>query len=283
MRSSLPSHQAPRRAVTLTELLVVLAIIGLLATLAVPMYLNHMELVKKNVALTECRQLAEAEMACALRHGFFVPLQLLDDIAPDPDRGATLEYDDLNNSDDQFTDLFLIDPFIRVDVQDGNQLELSQWQVGGTFNKRVADLYNLWGGPFMNVKRVWTGPDFKPDVPQVLDDDERAHDWPLDPWGNPYRLYSPLGVVGTLADSDLRNPTTYWNDLDADGFGDGDITLDGEYEFDRFAIVSYGPDGVEGTIQFNGIQAIEDARNDDIMYLFGMIPNDSSNRLLPRP
>lgn len=50
---------------------------------------------------------------------------------------------------------------------------------------------------------------------------------PLDPWGNPYRLYSPLGQVSPLAES-----------ITLDGYGDA---------FDAYTIASDGPDRQQGT------------------------------------
>ena len=268
---------ARRRAVTLTELLVVLAIIGLLATLAVPTYLNHVEMAKVRVALTECRAYAEAELACAIQHGFFVPLQILDDVASIDDTDN--DFDDLWNSNQEFPEILLIDPNIRPDVQQGFQFELDQYQQAGNFSKRVGDLYHGWNGPFINPARVYTGRDYVPNIPQALDDFERALDWPLDPWGNPYRLYSPLGVVGQDADFDTNSPGSYANALESPSFGDGELTTNGNYEFDRYAIVSYGPDGAEGVLGLSGNNAVEDEANDDVMRFFGRLPNETAYRV----
>jgi len=131
-----------------------------------------------------------------------------------------------------------------------------------------VDLYNFWNGPFMTFKRVWTGRLFKPDVPEYLDDQERALDWPLDPWQNPYRLYTPQGIVGTQADqTDIGSYDNYQ-------FGDGRIHDNGKYHFDRFAIVSFGPNGQEGD-DGGGVNSQD---NDDIIYYFGAFANPLATR-----
>jgi len=281
----LPLHirTARRRALTMLELLVVLAIIGLLATLAVPAYLNHLDQARKTAAYTEAKQLAEALQACGFRHGFFVPLQVLDDVAPADD---ALDYDDLGNSERAFGDIFLIDVGVPLDDQTASQSRLS-WRLSGVdFKQRIRDLYEAWNGPFITIKRNWAGQDSRQvDLNQALSDATRARDWPLDPWGNPYRLYSPLGIVGTDAHWDLRDPASYYAALDSTSFGDGRLLTgpgpnEGFYQLDQYAVVSYGPDGVEGTITLAaGSAAIADNRNDDILYLFGAVPNDFTYRI----
>lgn len=272
------------RGVTLTELLVVLAIIGLLATIAVPTYLSKMELARVNTARQEVKTIAEAETACAIRHGFYVPLQMLDDIViPVEDRAGFPggeRFDDLFNTRREINPLYLIDPFADLEFQEQsatNQYTL-QDSDGTNAVKRVRDLFLYWDGPFIQYKRVWTGSLYKPDNPQVLDDSERALDWPLDPWGNPYLFYSPLGIIGSQAALDDPDVPYSPDDLDNESFGDGRLTQEGEYEFDRFAIVSYGPNGVVS--DGDSADAIEndEADNDDIIYMFGRIPNESAFR-----
>ncbi|MFP4581343.1 MAG: hypothetical protein ACLFQ6_11485 [Candidatus Sumerlaeia bacterium] len=86
-----------------------------------------------------------------------------------------------------------------------------------------------WKGPYVTYQQGKT-------------DEDNIHGYdrgtPLDPWGNPYFLYSPLGLV--------QPPMS----ISQSGYGDG---------FDRWAIVSYGPDR-----QFDG--------GDDLIYYFGSGP-----------
>lgn len=271
-------------AVTLTELLVVLAIIGLLATVAVPGYLNHIQTAKARVAYLECKQIAEAEIAVALAHGFFVPFCMLDDVASPGDVNTdSLDYDDIYNTANTFANLYLVDPFVRPEIQENNQLQLDQYNQATDFNIRVSNLYHKWAGPFMQFKRVYTGREFLPNIPEALTDEQRAFDWPLDPWGNPYRFLAPNGyLIGQQSDADLRNPVNYSNRLEDEEFGNGEL-VDGftAYELDRYAIVSFGPDGIEGDPAEgdNTEGSVTSPNNDDILYFFGGIVNESAYRL----
>ena len=271
----------------MTELLVVLAIVGLLATMAVPTYLTQVERSRVVTAREEARVLAEAEDRCAMVHGFYVPLQVLNDTATPPERFGDEPYDDLLN-----TRRFL-DPCYLIDASASFATLQNQARTPGTFpqpklqwseegdadhNQRVVGLYEYWAGPFANFRRAWTGKDFKPNVPQALDDYERARGYPLDPWGRPYRLYSPLGVVGGHSSSASETEPASPDDLDQETFSNGELTEAGGYEFDRFAIVSYGPNGAESDADLTDPIDFDDDDNDDIIYLFGRLPNESAFR-----
>src|SRR5262245_24954443 len=77
-----------QRGVTLTELLVVLVIISILSTIAVPVYINHAERGRIATAQSEVKTIAEAEDACGSFHSFYVPLQVLDDISGQAGNGG---------------------------------------------------------------------------------------------------------------------------------------------------------------------------------------------------
>jgi len=285
------------RAVTLTELLVVLAIIGLLATIAIPGLLTHMARAKVLAAFSDCKAIADAEEQCAVVHGFYVPFAMLNDVmTPLNSSGNIISpapnpyfYDDLDNTNQALNrEVFLIDPDVRPESQlpQANQYILDQFRATVVnFNKRIHDMFFGWQGPFINFKHVWMGQEFKAPNNQALGDIGLvARDWPLDPWGNPYRFYSTLGIIGNAAYYDTRDPQ-YANYLDFPTFGDGRLTQRGNYRFDRYAVVSFGPDGAEGArfdingIQLSGLLSIRDLRNDDIIYLFGRIPNETAYRI----
>lgn len=251
-----------RAGVTLTELLVVLVIISILATIAVPVYINKAENARVATAQAECKMIAEAEDTCAMHHGFYVPLQMLDDM---PAKTLTSTYADA--IDKETNTIYLVDPNLPLQYLDGQpngQVQLNS----ATPDLRVTRMINNWQGPFLNPQRVYQGLSTSADPFSVQN---YVHqDYPLDPWGNPYRFYAPYpwGVIGSTAftaggttPSDLQNPT----------FSDGKITtLDNSHQFDRYAIVSYGPNGIpnDNTIQNS---------QDDVMYFFGRVVATSTS------
>ncbi len=235
-----------RRGVTLTELVVVIAILSLLATIMVPMAFNRMEQARIVVAKEECRSIAEAMQTCGAIHGYFVPIRVLDnlrnDIAP-----ADIN-DDLEN--EIGIDTYLIK--VNKDLDDqlfsaGNQIELGD---SGT-EKFISE----WNGPFLQPQRVYVDEDDDEGDPGFYYDD-----MPLDPWGNPYRFYCRLGFIGEEevdnTDSDDWEGAFTGKLVNRNGGATNNI-----YEgIDRFAIISYGPNGEEDMF---------DDESDDIIYEFG--------------
>jgi type IV pilus assembly protein PilA len=235
-----------RRAVTLTELLVVLAIISLLATIAVPVYINQVQRARVATAQMEVRQIAEAQQMVAVSHGFYVPIHILNNV-PNQVNNATGS----NANRDDFTNLsnvFAIDATVSVERIFSGQspvIPATQYNpaISDTSNDpRVQRMVEGWQGPFLNPKRVryvgattgqpGTG-NFKQDLV-------------VDPWGNPYRMYSARGTTGTASLPD--GPTTD-SDLvlaiDNGVLDQGGAGAETD-RFDRWAIVSYGPDSRSG-------------------------------------
>ncbi|AXA36486.1 MAG: prepilin-type N-terminal cleavage/methylation domain-containing protein [Candidatus Hydrogenedentota bacterium] len=234
------------RGLTLTELLVVMLIIGLLSSIAVPVYINRMEDARVRLAMAECREIAMAEEQCAMIHGFYVPFQILDDL-PHP-RNLSLQGDTIRNEPDGT--ILLINPLIRPEDQRGSQLVLST----ASGNPRVRDMIDHWAGPFINYQRVYTG-NQDPKDPNFINTTEVRLDFPLDPWGQPYRFYSPLGIIGSNAlNTDLTNLTF--------SFSDGSLTTNDDRNFQRYAVVSFGRDNLPETLTGTS--------RDDVIYFFGV-------------
>ncbi|NQU44141.1 prepilin-type N-terminal cleavage/methylation domain-containing protein [bacterium] len=259
------SQSMVRRAVTLTELLVVVVIISLLATIAVPVYVNKAEQAKISVAREETKTLAHAEEAVASIHQVYVPLQMLDNLPYDPDTSSPLNprSDDMEN---EFQDLGMIYANRPLLAQVANQALLQDRNSPNSDHYvEMRDLFENWAGPFLNPRRVA----FERELQQNIIQSETPavqYDFPLDPWGVPYRFYSPLGVIGTdglTRDVPVGDNAGTWGN-----FSDGQLTTQDD-RFAKYAIVSYGPDGLT---EFHNT----DADTDDIIYEFGAVFTVSS-------
>lgn len=244
------------RGLTLTELLVVMLILGLLATIAIPVYTRRQEDARIRVAMSECREIAMAEEQCAIVHGFYVPFQVLDDL-PVPPTGVSggTNAETLDN-EPNLAILYVIDPLTRAEDEQNNQHSLSEGQ--NRTNARVANLFYNWNGPWMNFQRFYYGVDqqFAPGSVNYNNSTVKFLDFPLDPWGNPYRFYSALGLIGTDA-------LTFTPGTSGLNFSDGVLT-NNDRRFDRYAVVSFGRDGTSDTDFGNAT-----TNPNDIFYLFG--------------
>lgn len=236
--------------VTLTELIVVLAIVSLLATLAVPVVINRAREARIAVARAEVQALAQGEEICGIEHGFYVPLQMLDNI-PFVDT-----FRDGNRTDDIFNDIFPSDiQLISVDVNSSQQITNGQTQLNAGSSIAIL-LESDWKGPFAQPQRVFRNPG------STASSQVERFDHPLDPWGNAYRLYSPEGIVGSSAGADPNGTPATNAIMNTSSFSNGELTNTYDW-FDRYAVVSFGPDG-----QSDGANLGEDD-SDDIVYLFG--------------
>ncbi|MBI1784078.1 type II secretion system protein [Candidatus Sumerlaeota bacterium] len=226
-----------KRANTFVEILIVLAVTALLALIATINYGGRSKAAQQARASAEIEALAQAEQAAADAYGVYVPLQTLDDLPSGRE----------NESDRR--DLFSNEPksLMAIDVIGS---DASAPPAQKPLSERIAE----WKGPYFSSKRVYVGGTLQ-NIPSVasLPPAMIHRDYPLDPWGNAYRLYSPLGVVGGGA-AKLDAAA-----LDSDTFSDGVLTGE-DRRFNRFAIVSYGPDGKSDSVS-NG--------NDDLIYFFG--------------
>lgn len=222
------------------DTLVVVAIIALLAIIAVPVYNNRDKAAKINRATDEVLALAQAESEVARLYGFYVPLQVLDDLPIKP-ATRTQRTDDLGNEPDSIRLIDAANP-------QASQLSLK------SDDPRVKNLIENWHGPFLESKRVHMATTDSSFDPDKVSGSSMARDYPLDPWGNPYRFYSPVGIIGSKAMDASA--------LDSDTFSDGVVGATDD-RFETFAIVSFGPDGKSSTQSSD-----PEKENDDIIYLF---------------
>ena len=271
------------RGLTLTELLAVMMIISLLATIAVPVYVSRQEDARIRVAQGETHEIAMAEEAVAAMHGFYVPFQLLDELPAHPDRISATDEERIDQH--QFvggaaadSNIYLIIPTIRAEDQiGGDQFTLDQGRLNATNgNPRVRKLIQDWSGPFITFHRFWFDPRGRtggagydsPYDPQYRfsSSGDLFRDFPLDPWGNPYRFYSPIGIIGGN-DDHLGNEFDF-NNPDFD-FSNGRLRdMRGQDEgrrFQRYAVVSYGRDGLSDLDPLIDVDNLDN----DIVYEFG--------------
>lgn len=242
--------RAGHQGLTLTELILVMAIMTLIATLAVPATVSRITQAKVSTAKAEVQALAQAQMMCGMTHGYYVPLQLLDDI---PNGTAATAPDDLDN-----------------ETQNPQVIDLGRTTVSNiasptrldSFDPKLVEMVDNWAGPFSQPQRVFRRDNDLTDIITV------RRDHPLDPWRHPYIFYGPGFIVGTGAASVGSNTTTPPDatDMDDDLFSDGQFSLFNSTPddiFDRWAIVSLGPNGVS-----DRAAASDDDIGDDIIYFF---------------
>lgn len=249
-----------RRAVTFTELLAALVILGILATMAVPVAIRRMQQARFATARAEVEQLAKGEQMVAATHGFYVPLQLLDDL-PANVRTSNANADAI---DQEPNSILLI--FAEQDASSQIQPTINQ----NSTDPRVRRLVLNWEGPWVTFPRVFTGNlDTSSNAPSQLDAATLQRDYPMDPWGNAYRFYSPVGIIGSAAGTS-GTPATI-TEMISTAFSNGNLS-NVDARFDRFAVVSFGPDGISDKVQTTGGTAGIPFSNvgDDVIYEFGL-------------
>lgn len=245
-----------RRAISLTELLVVLLIIGLMTSIAVPGAMSRVRQGRIAKARGDAAALAQAEEDVAAQHGFYVPLQVLDDLPDDPGN-TRVNVDMITREPSQvrLTDVNIpldaVTPLLQVDSSDIGR------------DPRANDVFRDWMGPFINFQ------DFFDQDPASQDQSSTLRDYPLDPWGTPYFLYSQRGIVGSGARAFQRSTNRVRrSDMANPNFSNGDISP-GTSRFDRWAVVSFGPDRFAGSPNAEPPVSPSDGLGDDIVIFFG--------------
>ncbi|MDD4279121.1 hypothetical protein GX645_02460 [Candidatus Sumerlaeota bacterium] len=255
-----------RRGLTLTELVTVMAILTFITTLIVMVYNSQMKEARVTIAQAECKMLGQAEEVVAMEFGFFVPLQILND-RPITHNGT---YAGRGNQINLETDnMYVINAHTNLEGQFDNQSRLGGVSVYGTgestnADARVTRMIRQWKGPYATFQRWYIPPTYSgpTDSSYLNSDTDRRRDFPLDPWGNPYFLYSPYGPTGYYP----MSQTVSSNIMENNTFSNGQLRRDGNYRTNpQFAVVSWGPDGIMNEYQN------DDYMKDDIFYFFGTL------------
>ncbi len=250
MRNNDNQHRRERSGTTLTELLVVLVIISLLGTIVVPTYVAHAERARRTAAIADMRELAHAMETVGSIHGFYVPLQVLDDL-PGGAQATEVQDPQSNDAIGDESEIRLVEHTNTLLALNNNQPLISDDDI------RVNRLVNEWQGPFVNFQRFYVADQNNPDITGS----NGRFDFPLDPWGRPYRFYGPLGHIGSGAITPMVNGRI----ASPSNFSDGVVTTAGS-AWDRFAIVSFGPDGDPPANN-----TILSPNDDEVFYMFGSI------------
>jgi prepilin-type N-terminal cleavage/methylation domain-containing protein len=237
-----PTQLSRRAGVTLTELLVVLVIVSILSTIALPVYINHAERARRETARFEVEEIAKSMDQCALIHGLYVPIQVLDDLPGQAGQNG-MGSDADSVQDYASTGFYAVDYDQDISVL-GTASDTQPPLSSSSTDARARNMVTKWQGPYLNPQRVYDNDD--------IEFNQNKEDFPLDPWGNPYRFYSPVGIVGSEKSEEPYSQSDF----------DGAISsLDDR--FDRWAIVSWGPDGEA--------DASSATDPDDVYYTFGIV------------
>ncbi|HOE97921.1 MAG TPA: prepilin-type N-terminal cleavage/methylation domain-containing protein [Candidatus Sumerlaeota bacterium] len=269
----------PRRPAgfTIVEVIVTFIIIGILATILVPVLVNRAEQARIASAEQELSHLKDAMERAAIDTGYFFRLDVLDDgpgedgiaaTAPRVTPGVKDRIEGILDND-VTTDNLYDEPekiFIIPSTQDFHPLYATQ-----LFPRLEENETNFnWRGPYINYRR-----------------DANGNDWPDDPWGNDYLFFTRAGILyPPLADP--GDPT--WGCDSFQDQGPAMVVTDANGAttverfpvdaplFDRPTILSMGPDGMPG----DGTSPPDNnyGQGDDIYVQFGgqyRDPNNFSN------
>lgn len=258
---SIQQHPAETKVgFTIVELAVVVLIIGVLVTIMVPVLTHRSAEAKLAVARMELQQLGDAQERAHTDTGYMYRLDVLNDGAK-YDYVANTAYDNVIQGvmDNAITTNNLygsVAPFtifISIDTQSFPPNQMAQ------FTRMLRDETSFgWKGPYLNFGR-----------------DVNHNDWPDDPWGNDYLLFTINGAIYPPVDSQLAIQQQGWQfrtkgplvQAHDNAGGTIDYSYNAAYIFDRPTLLSLGPNRLPG----NGTTNIGDGygQGDDIIYTFG--------------
>lgn len=249
-----------QRGYSIMEIVVTAAIIGILVLILTPVVAERSKQAKIRSAEADVEHIANALERAAIDTGYLYRIYVLDDSgggdglpnnAPlgrstptveAPDRIDGIQDEDIN-TDLPLAPLPASAEQFMIDTSTQNFLS-----VAGSLSvvSRITNNETSfgWRGPYINWHR-----------------DANNNDWPDDPWGNDYYLFTRNGGIGpTDKRFEVQNAPG-----DGRGVGGWDIPAVYETKFDRPTIVSWGPDGFPGDVN---VGSLEPGTGDDIRRSF---------------
>jgi prepilin-type N-terminal cleavage/methylation domain-containing protein len=254
-------HTGNGRGFTIIELIVVILIIGVLVTIMVPVLSNRSAEARVTAAKQELQHLGDAMERAHINTNYMFRLDVLND---------GIKFDNIANTDPASIQQGIRDSGVTTNNLYGTQFPYTIFISLETqsFPPNQLELYNRlarsetafgWAGPYLNWHR-----------------DVNKNDWPDDPWGNDYLLFTINGVIYPPVETPLTDQSLGWQFRPTgptctvhDTSNGNPTTRDfpAAYLFDRPTLLSLGPNGLPG----NGTTDPNDGygKGDDLIYQFG--------------
>ena len=203
-------NQSTNEGFTMVELIAVIAIIGIISVIAINTYQNRSEDAKKTSAMHEMKEIANAEKTVETYYGYFVPMNVLNDLPSTPTG--------VSNADiiSDHADFLIVEPTNGQNPPLGTVRTIRDMLAGRPTVSGDTVRTDKWKGPFLEFQ--------KKTVPNIIGDE-----MPLDPWGGPYHFLS-ISNGDEIDDRGVVGGT---------GFSVNTIG--------RYAIVSWGRDSAQNT------------------------------------
>lgn len=211
----------PAGGFSIIELLIAVIIIGILVAIIIPVLVRRADDARIASAESDLEHLQAAEERACLNTRYMYRFYVLDDTIGGDGRYAPTDPSDVDGIRDEEYNFTVVAPLrMFIDYKAG----LFMVNYGNLYSRMSRNETEFgWSGPYINYQRMH------------MDD----RDMPLDPWGNPYLLFTLAGVV----DQFQGTIETVYNFTVAATGAQG--TTYGPW-FDRFTVLSMGPNGTPG-------------------------------------
>lgn len=243
-------------AFTIVEIVVGVIIIGILASILIPVLISQSDKAKIASAKRDLQEIANAQERAALDLGYYLRLYALDDVEGGDGIGLGGANDIVDGiADEQYNQIFANPTrmFLRTAPADQGFLNAA---VADDFYRQIAFVTTpesafRWAGPYYNIHN-----DETPEESDGTSLIRHLHDIPNDPWGNDYLLFTRRGVVrepeGVILDNGLASTA---------GYPETQV-------FDRPTVLSLGPNGLPGD-GLPGSANYRFGKGDDLFRTFG--------------